>query len=448
MKRSQRVVLLTLFAAQVGLAQVTVRLTLRDAAELAASNNPVVLSSHRDVEAAEKQLSRAWREYVPTITANAQYKYLNDDIALAVDPITLAFFGQPVTIPIPPVKLLDRSTLRADVSATMPIFTGLRIESGIRATRHMVCDATAQDTLTLQKHVAEALLEYNQLLLAQQNLAARTEALNTARHHADNVRLILDQGIATQYDRIRAELAVTDAERAKTEAENNAMLAERALKKTLSVPDSVSLQLADSLAYAPRVVDLDGALEYAKAERPELHSLAEKKETLAAMSAGETGKMLPQIGAFARYELNKKALSELDPTWVVGVSASVTIFNGLKDLASSQVYEIQEKKIDDLQREATNAIALEVRKYHADMQTAERTIVTTQTALDLSREALRMASRRFETGTGTSLEVIDAQTSVVAMQTAHAAALYAYRSSYIQLLRSIGKTDELLTGIF
>ena len=448
MKRSLRVLLVSLFAVSAGFGQPTLRLTLRETAALAAGNNPLVLGAHHDVEAAEKQHSRAWREYAPTITANAQYQYLNDDLALKVDPITLPFFGQPVSIAVPPIPLLDRSTLRADITATMPLFTGLRIESGIRATRHMVEDATAQDTLTLQKQVTEALLDYHQVLLAQQNLAARTEALSTAKHHADDVRLILEQGVATQYDRIRSDLAVADAERAMTEAENGAMLAEKALKKELCLPDSIRLELADSLTFSERTVDLAQALAAAEASRPELHSLAEKKETVKALSAVETGKMLPQIGAFAKYELNKKALTQLDPAWVVGLSANITIFNGLKDLAAGQVYDLQGEKIDDLRHEVVDAIALEVRKYYADMQTAKRTVATTQTALDLAREALRMAARRFETGTGTSLEVIDAQTSVVAMRTAHAAALHAYRSSYIQLVRSMGNTDLLLTGVF
>ena len=68
--------------------------------------------------------------------------------------------------------------------------------------------------------------------------------------------------------------------------------------------------------------------------------------------------------------------------------------------------------------------------------------------MELSREALRMANRRFETGTGTSLEVIDAQTSVVASRTGLAAALFAYRSSYVQLVRSMGRTADLLNGAF
>ena len=171
----------------------------------------------------------------------------------------------------------------------------------------------------------------------------------------------------------------------------------------------------------PYPVDLESAIAEARAARPEIHSvLEEKQEAVHAMSNAEMGKMLPQIGAFARYEFIEKSLTQLDPRWVVGVSASLTIFNGLKDLASSQVYDIQEEKLNNVGEEVGNSVALEVRKYHADKNTAEQQIASAQTSLRLALEALRMADLRFSTGAGTSLEVLDAQTAVVAGKTSYA----------------------------
>jgi outer membrane protein len=426
-------------------AQDTLYLSMRDAALKAAADNPVIHAAHRDVETSEKQLSKAWREYVPTISANARYNYLDGDIALEIPKITLPL-QQPVSLSLKPIHLLDRSTLRADVTATVPLFTGLRIESGIRAARHLALEATAQDTLVLQRTVAEALVNYQQCLLADQNTAARTEASATVGHHHNDVVALRAQGVATQYDLIRADLAVADADRALEEARNQRMLAYRMLRKTLALPEERPIVLTDSLSYQPTMLQLDDAVAEAQTARPEKAALREKQEAVRALSAAEFGKMLPQIGAFAKYELNDKALTQLDPRWTVGISASLTIFNGLKDLASSQMYDLQEEKLEDMQVEVGNAITLEVRKLHADMQTAERNIRSARTSLALAQEALRMANRRFETGAGTSLEVIDAQTAVVANRTGLAAALYAYESSHVQLLRALGRTNALLNG--
>ena len=92
-------------------AQDTLRFSLRDAAVRAAADNPVMHASHRDVEASEKQLSKAWREYVPTITANARYNYLNDDIQLGIPTITL---------PLPPKGLFGSIAVSAMRSTAMP----------------------------------------------------------------------------------------------------------------------------------------------------------------------------------------------------------------------------------------------------------------------------------------------------------------------------------------
>jgi outer membrane protein len=429
-------------------AQQPLQISLHAAATLASTDNTIVLAAQRDVEAAKMQLSRSWREYAPTITASARYSYLDDDISLKVKPITVPIPPAGLTITVPPVHLLDRSTWRADLSATVPLFTGLRIESGIRASRHAVAEAKNQDTLTLHRQIVDALQAYHLVLLTQASCAARQEALNTVTRHEQNVQILRREGTATEYDVIRARLAVAEATRALDEANQQHELSQQALRRSLSLDETTTLELSDSLTYVPKTVDADQMVKEALGHRHELAALNEKGEAVRAMACVEAGKMLPQVGAFARYELIDKSLTQLDPKWVVGINASLTIFNGLKDLASSQMYGIQEQKIDDIRRDTEKAIALEVRKYHSDLQTAGKSIVTTKTALDLAEEALRMANRRFDNGMGTSLEVIDAQTSVVAAKTSHAAALYAYRIAYIQLVRSLGRTEELLTGVF
>ena len=92
------------------------------------------------------------------------------------------------------MHLLDRSTLRADVTATMPLFTGFRIASGISASRHLVKDATAQDTLAMQRAVAATLVAYHQCLLADRLVVAREEAYATVTAHQHRVESLQQQG--------------------------------------------------------------------------------------------------------------------------------------------------------------------------------------------------------------------------------------------------------------
>jgi outer membrane protein len=423
-------------------------LTLRDAALLAVRDNPLVKAAHRDVEIAESRLGQSWRQYSPDITLNARYSYLNDIIALRLDPITLPLPPKGLTLTLPPIELLERSTLRADVSATVPLFTGLRIEAGIRASRHLLRKATMEDTLALERNVAEALLAYHGCLLAHRNAGARSEALETVRKHRHDAEALQLQGVATQYDLIRASLAENEAIRSLDEARNLEALSLRSLKKTLNIPDSSAIELADTLSFDARKVDLDAALAEAAVARPELAMLDAGAEAARAAAWIEDGKMLPQIYAYGRYELVDRGLTPLDPKWAVGIGASLTLFNGLKDLGAAGEYELLAKKTEELRQDAAGGIALEVRRYYFDMQTAEKEITSTGSGVALAAEALRMAQRRFETGTGTSLEVIDAQTGLVANRTAAAAALYRYRVSYINLVRALGRTTELLTGVF
>jgi outer membrane protein TolC len=74
-------------------------------------------------------------------------------------------------------------------------------------------------------------------------------------------------------------------------------------------------------------------------------------------------------------------------------------------------------------------------------------LASAQKAAELATESLRLATKRFEVGTGTSLEVLDANVSLTAAQISIQQALYGMDLAYLGIHRYQGDIAEVSARI-
>jgi len=79
------------------------------------------------------------------------------------------------------------------------------------------------------------------------------------------------------------------------------------------------------------------------------------------------------------------------------------------------------------------------------VQNAKEKYEKVKTNIALAKENLRQNEKRFETGLGTSLEVIDAELSLEKNLIESKNALYEYYKSLSELYQSIGNPEKVLT---
>jgi outer membrane protein TolC len=90
--------------------------------------------------------------------------------------------------------------------------------------------------------------------------------------------------------------------------------------------------------------------------------------------------------------------------------------------------------VDDKARQ----IELEVRTAYSDFIMAREVLDSQQKVQEEADEALREASARVDAGTGTQLDVLDAQTSLTQARTTEIQALHDYDTARAKLERAIG----------
>ena len=296
----------------------------------------------------------------------------------------------------------------ATITGVQPIFMGGKL----LAAKNYSSDEKQSSDLELQKTkneiIEEVVNNYLTVILLKEIISTREKVLEGMKSHEQKADKLLKEGLIANYNYFRAKVAVADAERDLFDEKNKYDLAVLNLCTTLGTPENYPVQITDSLSFSEGLDSVDIYQNSTIQSQPVLKILELKRDEANLKYKSEFSKLLPQIAAFGQYEMLPQYLSSLEPRWTVGVQASLNIFNGFQDYLNLQSASHLEKEIKFLQLDTRSKLELLVNKNYEDAANAEDRYLKLQETINLAEENLRLNNKRFETGLGTSLEVIDA----------------------------------------
>jgi outer membrane protein TolC len=401
--------------------------------------------AHEDAAAANATAKIADSLRWGRISSENQYLRFNGpiDISSPIPPYLASILGiSSLSTPVAP-----QDNLHVSLQAGIPVFTGGKITHAIRAA-HAGSDAAAQSANDTDDDVVlNAENAYLTTLLARQVVDLHEMALRSYQGHLEHAQTAFRLGTAAKYDVIRAEAAVADQEKQLTEAKNQFALAQAALRTSLALDDSAAVTIDGQLFEIEDAVDPDQAIAVSVGSSPILKALNSKIAAESNSVRMEQGDYLPQITAIAQKELVTNKLAQTDPTWAVGAHASWELWDGGERRARVSVARAQLKGAEDEYRHAAEQIRLAVRSACLDLESRRSELVSDRKAAELAAESLRLATKRFEVGTGTSLEVLDANVALTASQIEIQHALYGIDLAYLRIHRYQGDIAEVAARI-
>jgi outer membrane protein TolC len=426
-------------------AQETVRIDMASAARLAAARNWTARKAHQDVSTAKAIVKATESMRWGRIDFDAQYLRLNDPVHIE----------SPIPADLVPVLGLSslatplgpQDSVHADLMAGIPVFTGGKLTYAIREAKAGK-EATASVASDVDDDVVLAAERcYLSVLLAREVVKLNRQALQTYQQHLEHAHSAYRLGVAANYDVIRAEAAVKEQERRLIEATNQEDLATADLRNALALDDSTPIEIAGNLIEIGDPVDLNAAMAAAMHSNSLLRALDDK--TIADKNAVrvQEAEYLPQITGIAGRELVTSKLNQTDPTWFAGARANLNLFDGGERRARVAVEKSRLQNTDFERHHAEEQIQLAVRSAYLNLQSQRAALNSATKGVELTRESLRLASKRFEVGTGTSLEVLDAAVSLTGSQTSRQQALFGIDLAYLSLHRYLGDISEVASRI-
>jgi len=258
-----------------------------------------------------------------------------------------------------------------------------------------------------------------------------------------------EAGTVPRFNVLQAEVALANARPPLINARNQYRVAKNNLCNLLginlpkSVWEDIPLKLSDKLDSNPFEVQLPMAIAQALERRTELQALERtaglQRENVINQRAGYK----PTVQAFAGYTWQSSQFTtdlarEFDG-WEIGGQLSWNIFDGLATYgrvvqAKAQLQHAQ-ADVEDRSRQ----IELEVRTDYSSLLGAKETLESQQKVQEEAEEALRLARARAEAGTGTRLDVLNAETQLTQARTTQVQALHDYDVARARFERAIGQ---------
>jgi outer membrane protein TolC len=416
-------------------------LSLADCLNVALQQNATILKAQNDLEAAHGVVVQTRAVALPQLTASGQYKY--------TDPSAVENFPNSPGSP--------NQNWNAGIQLVQSIYEGGKMTAAFRA-----ADATKQQALAqFQTVVADTLLNtrvaYYDVLLAAQQITNHAASVNLLQNELDDQQHRYNAGTVPKFNVLRADVAVANERPNLIQARNSYRIAKNNLSNLLGynlprdIWEDVPLNLSDPLDAAPYDVNLPDAIEQALANRTELTVLRKTVELQRLNIVNAKSGYKPTVSLFAGYGWYNAQFTQPVTLghdingWNAGAELQWNIFDGAlthgKVIQANALFEKSKTDLVDQSRQ----IEIEVRTAYSDFIEAREVLESQKTVQAEAEEALSEAKSRADAGTGTQLDVLDAETSLTQARTTQIQALHDYDTARAKLQRAIGE-DMIAPG--
>jgi outer membrane protein len=411
-------------------------LSLADAMNIALTQNATILKAQSDLESQYGLVVQTRAVALPQLQATGQYKYTE---TRAIDSI--------------PGTAVPNQNWTAGLQIVQTIYQGGKLIAAVRAAKVTKEQALAQYQSTLADTVLAVRLAYYDILLAAEQITVNETSVNLLQKELDDQQRRYDAGTVPHFNVLRAKVSVANARPPLIQAQNNYRIAKNNLSNLLGynlprdIWDNIPLTLTDGLDAAPYPINLPAALQQALNNRPELVALQKTSELQKLNITDAASGYQPQLQVFAGYNwLNQQfgnggstpPLNDYLDGWNAGAQVSWDIFDGLLTHGKVVQAKAQYAKSKTAVDEEIRNIELEVRTTYSDFVEAQEVLESQKTVQEEAEESLREANARADAGTGTQLDVLDAENALTQANSTQVQALHDYDAARARFERAIG----------
>lgn len=399
---------------------------LSDLYQLALKNSEKIKFADENLYIARTGKDKAWSLLIPRFTAFGAYNHFSE-----------SKYGSPPSYSSVLIQPSEAGNwgVRVDESFSL----SARELNALKIAGQIITKSEYDLTATKSDFILTVAAAYYDALKAKKSLEVAAANMERLTQYRDSVEKRVKVGELTRTALLRADGELSGARSDYLKATNAFKVSRAILARIVGINEDFRLKETEALPQETE--NMNDLRNIAQETRADLKSYAIQTKMAEEQVKYARGAFWPNIGLFAIY--NGTDQYPNSPTFnreslLAGVSLTFPFFEGglrMAELREAKARERQAKLVyDDFRKN----IDVELESAYLDLQTQQGTLVFLRDQRDFAADNYNAVIRQFDNGLATSLDVMDANSLLLAAEKNVNEARYNYQLANLKLKRTTG----------
>lgn len=409
--------------------------SVQQAISLALKNNSNVITAYLDKVKAQEKVSEVYSEnLVPTLTLNSRYirNFKSQIFYIAGEQFAIGTdntFTNQIDL-VEPIPILGT-----------PVFSGIRIAEYYEKNQ-------AENILNVENTVrADVKKAYYTVLLTKAVVDVNQLTLENAQENFDVVNSKYVNGVATEFDYLRARVRVENSIPELDQSNRNYEISRKALINAIGLKSTEDIQVVDELTYDSTEVwaNEDYLISKISEDYVQVRQLRIAKDINEELVKVDKANYLPKLNVFGQYVLgtgendgqsisNYRFYNTLNAG--IGLYWDLNLFRNSHKVKQS---EIEVKKTQEQINDVKQKLKLLSQSAIIAIEDAKQRIQSQRSTLSLAERSLELANASYRAGALNQIDVQAAELSLSQTRLSYLQAIYDYQIAKAELEKLLEK---------
>ena len=430
--------MLLAFVAMNAQAQDTLRISLKEAIQIALSENPTIKVADQEIQLKKEANREVIWGLLPEVSLVGSFNH-------TIEKQSFAIMGQVM-------RVGTMNNACGGVTASLPVFAPALYQSMklTKADVQLAMEKARSSRLDMVNQVTKA---FYQLLLAQDSYVVLQKSYKQSEDNFNVVNAKFQQGSVSEYDKISADVQMRSLKPSVVSAGNGVNLAMLQLKVLLGMESDIPLIVDGNLK------DYEMAM-FTRQAQPQPADIVGGNTTLRQLDMNydmlqrnlklKYTNFMPNLAL--SFQFMYTSMSEnwkvFDYTWTpystVGLSLSIPLFKG-GNFSQVKQAKLQLKQLDMTRINTERQLKMQAQSYLDNMAASTEQVVSNKEAVLQAEKGRTIAEKRYEVGRGTILELNSSEVALTQAQLTYNQSIYDYLVAKADLDLVMGVEDVINT---
>ena len=417
-------------------AQDTLRISLKEAIQIALSENPTVKVADQEIQLKKEANREVIWGLLPEVSLVGSFNH-------TIEKQSFAMMGQVM-------RVGTMNNASGGVTASLPVFVPALYQS-MKLTKtdvQLALEKARSSRLDMVNQVTKA---FYQLLLAQDSYEVLKKSYKQSEDNYNIVVAKFEQGKVSEYDKISADVQMRSLKPTVVSAGNGVNLAMLQLKVLMGMESNIPVAVVGNLK------DYEMAM-FSRQAQPQPENIVGGNTTLRQLDLNydmlqrnlkmKYTNFMPTLTFSFQYMYTSMSENwrifhyKWNPYSTVGLSLSIPLFKG-GNFSQVKQAKLQLKQMDLTRINTERQLKMQAQSYLNNMSASTEQVVSNKEAVLQAEKGRTIAEKRYEVGRGTILELNSSEVALTQAQLTYNQSIYDYLVAKADLDLVMGVEDMI-----